>query len=103
INLRAPQRTTLIPYTTLFRSIDQAESPKEVTKQKEETKDQIDKIIEDAKVQDAKNKAKNEIEDKADNVKDAIDEVTNVSKKEKEDRKSTRLNSSHVSISYAVF
>src|SRR5438067_9286184 len=80
--LRRPPRSTLFPYTTLFRSIH----------------------------------AGNRV---GDNAKVAILEIIGYQYKEKEkkekpkkeepaedfeeDRKSTRLNSSHVSISYAVF
>src|SRR5690606_40680705 len=61
--IRRPPRSTLFPYTTLFRS------------------PVIDKLSEDYK-------------DKVKVVKLDIDDA---------DRKSTRLNSSHVKISYAVF
>src|SRR5450631_1393560 len=63
--LRRPPRSTLFPYTTLFRS-------------------QIDRRLQ--------GKA-----DASDMVQDAFVEA------HRQDRKSTRLNSSHMSISYAVF
>src|SRR5689334_24013851 len=59
--IRHPPRSTLFPYTTLFRSI-----PDDHTERAEEYRENL------------------------------MDEVA-------EDRKSTRLNSSHSSISYAVF
>src|SRR2546430_10065067 len=59
--IRRPPRSTLFPYTTLFRSF--------------KSKDYMDDYI---------------------NPPEAL-------KAEKEDRKSTRLNSSHSQISYAVF
>src|SRR5437868_11364872 len=65
--IRRPPRSTLFPYTTLFRSL---------------------KRINDAYGQAAGDRALAD-------VATALGEAT--------DRKSTRLNSSHVSISYAVF
>src|SRR5207249_9054799 len=62
--IRRPPRSTLFPYTTLFRSgVEQVEVDLRV---------QVAGVMEEEAV-------------------------------EQEDRKSTRLNSSHVSISYAVF
>src|SRR5438876_6971432 len=68
--IRRPPRSTLFPYTTLFRShvIDDADGP------------WLEKIITSMKSQKAK------------------PELCIIA-----DRKSTRLNSSHPSISYAVF
>src|SRR5688572_32596693 len=67
--IRRPPRSTLFPYTTLFRSVARAASREEA----EENEKEIQKISgDDAHVA-------------------------------YEDRKSTRLNSSHSQISYAVF
>src|SRR5436309_9614216 len=68
--IRRPPRSTLFPYTTLFRSVEG--------------------------VVDADGVAAAGLLDAADPVVDAVLEPG-------EDRKSTRLNSSHVKISYAVF
>src|SRR5690242_21454189 len=61
--IRRPPRSTLFPYTTLFRSIDVMEMA-----------DQVDHIV-----------------------------IFSGDGDFRRDRKSTRLNSSHMSISYAVF
>src|SRR5256885_12678611 len=75
--IRRPPRSTLFPYTTLFRSLgrdlDDARS--------EDHEGPEDERMEDARVPLPRNLA----------LEDAID------------RKSTRLNSSHLVISYAVF
>src|SRR3989442_4272149 len=63
--IRRPPRSTLFPYTTLFRSLT------------------------------------NETQEKFASSQDAFDDV--VKYFGEKDRKSTRLNSSHVRISYAVF
>src|SRR5437868_8190874 len=70
ILLRRPPRSTLFPYTTLFRSL---------------RRDEADDIARPL----AKTSAPAEDEEPAPALR--------------KDRKSTRLNSSHVSISYAVF
>src|SRR5690242_21030582 len=67
------QRSTLFPYTTLFRSPN----------------GQNDAQIKDPDIDASMDAVKNSVD--FDKIKDAID------------RKSTRLNSSHMSISYAVF
>src|SRR5690349_22908241 len=64
--LRRPPRSTLFPYTTLFRSPES-----------------------DFALRHARHRAR-----PGDRIRDA---------RTREDRKSTRLNSSHVEISYAVF
>src|SRR2546430_8679621 len=69
--IRRPPRSTLFPYTTLFRS-DRAEQAFEVAKR---SKSSVALLLMDL-----------------DGFKDI-----------NEDRKSTRLNSSHSQISYAVF
>src|SRR5689334_23728810 len=101
--LPRPPRTTLFPYTTLFRS-------PEITEMQA-------RAIFEAVVQVAK-KGKTvipevmipligsvqELENQKAIVKRVADEVLAKSGlKDQKDRKSTRLNSSHSSISYAVF
>src|SRR3989442_5798350 len=66
--IRRPPRSTLFPYTTLFRSVAAVVS----------------------------------VEIAPDRV-DVIGVILRVVELDQEDRKSTRLNSSHVRISYAVF
>src|SRR5690349_23770232 len=69
--IRRPPRSTLFPYTTLFRSIETDKATMEVEAVDE---GKLTKIL---------------VPEGTENVK--------------VDRKSTRLNSSHVEISYAVF
>src|SRR5256885_5383789 len=80
--IRRPPRSTLFPYTTLFRSVKDKEASEDDQKRCE------------ADVQKMTDKHITEI--------DAL-----VAAKEQDimavDRKSTRLNSSHLVISYAVF
>src|SRR3712207_7896670 len=71
--IRRPPRSTLFPYTTLFRSSDFKDSNKE--------KEDDDKKI----------------------LNVALKAINELNKKYSKDRKSTRLNSSHANISYAVF
>src|SRR3712207_8325774 len=88
--IRRPTRSTLIPYTTLFRSVAVAHTGEKPKKPKNPG---------------------NRIQDLAQNV-DGIDaivaghnhvQIKQHDYKNKSDRKSTRLNSSHANISYAVF
>src|SRR5260221_5452595 len=80
--IRRPPRSTLFPYTTLFRSALGAQPssgggsdlPRRVQK----------------------------LEDKMDSVAGDIAAIKNTLTRMEEDRKSTRLNSSHTVISYAV-
>src|SRR5438874_8198941 len=65
--IRRPPRSTLFPYTTLFRSFGQFNERNSTAHRKRPTSQIASEVI------------------------------------ESEDRKSTRLNSSHVEISYAVF
>src|SRR3712207_8960815 len=77
--IRRPPRSTLFPYTTLFRSKHE--------------------LVE--KVQIATKLAKEQREDLEIDGELQLDAA--IVKKVAEDRKSTRLNSSHANISYAVF
>src|SRR5690349_22071518 len=83
--IRRPPRSTLFPYTTLFRSdVDLAEAP----------------VAE--RGQSAVHRPRREALHRADRH-DAVELGRDVLAAAVEDRKSTRLNSSHVEISYAVF
>src|SRR5690349_23200237 len=73
--IRRPPRSTLFPYTTLFRSA-------------EHLLGLINDILDVSKLEAGK----------LDLAEEIVDPVKTVA-----DRKSTRLNSSHVEISYAVF
>src|SRR5437868_12564540 len=84
---RHPPRSTLFPYTTLFRSLLAYEDDPEVQKE-------FLRII----------------STESERLTRLVNDVLDISRIEAghmawkmEDRKSTRLNSSHVSISYAVF
>src|SRR5258705_4970168 len=81
--IRRPPRSTLFPYTTLFRSISMVDRAK------------LDlgdpPIIKIGSADAARALVRRELERKPDFIKVWLD------------RKSTRLNSSHLGISYAVF
>src|SRR3712207_8674881 len=91
--IRRPPRSTLFPYTTLFRSLGGAARDRARVAGVEEgalgARD--DEGVEAAGVD------RNVREDVADG------EVDGRVRRRHEDRKSTRLNSSHANISYAVF
>src|SRR3712207_8509081 len=86
--IRRPPRSTLFPYTTLFRSVDL--DPRDDPLRLEELRERrpvggalANRLVEED---------------------DAADELLGaVGREEHLDRKSTRLNSSHANISYAVF
>src|SRR3712207_8222521 len=82
--IRRPPRSTLFPYTTLFRSHDENRVivPPNVPEEKRDRGETADARGEDADDERACR---------------ALREVA------EKDRKSTRLNSSHANISYAVF
>src|SRR3712207_6985843 len=82
--IRRPPRSTLFPYTTLFRSRTEAHA-QTVAKDAEERAAAV--------VRAAEQKAAS-IRQEAEHHATALRQV---------DRKSTRLNSSHANISYAVF
>src|SRR3712207_8466120 len=84
--IRRPPRSTLFPYTTLFRSIDDAISLlKEQRPALEVIEDELVRFFGSLPIKD-----------------DQLIAVSSRIKSER-DRKSTRLNSSHANISYAVF
>src|SRR2546422_8502257 len=81
--IRRPPRSTLFPYTTLFRSLLGARVPDE--EPRVESRGEVDDLLP---------------------PKDAaqtLGQLLQVADQGLEDRKSTRLNSSHGYISYAVF
>src|SRR5690349_23388930 len=85
--IRRPPRSTLFPYTTLFRSLRQAEGLLRVD----------ERVVPQPRLEVALHLGQVEIRPRTGGERclGAGEEV--------EDRKSTRLNSSHVEISYAVF
>src|SRR3989442_7489652 len=80
--IRRPPRSTLFPYTTLFRSLSAQRATEllQLSNRMIKTVPEVDKVF-----------------GKAGRAETATDPAP------LEDRKSTRLNSSHVRISYAVF
>src|SRR5256885_9920170 len=107
--IRRPPRSTLFPYTTLFRSIEAAwrsYSSTQLTAQEAVLAKQaqalfapanqsIDKLLQRLKQLDGKKAGSLDEFDGA--LYASIDPIS------AKDRKSTRLNSSHLVISYAVF
>src|SRR5690349_24063114 len=81
--IRRPPRSTLFPYTTLFRSM-------------------CDRVV---RVQRCARGGEHDREDPSGHEREHEVQATAgaVDPRAKRDRKSTRLNSSHVEISYAVF
>src|SRR3712207_8334601 len=93
--IRRPPRSTLFPYTTLFRS--SKNKKKVVISNEEEANAIIDQLNKgEFQVQSIKNTEKN---------KNPLAPFTTSTMQQDayKDRKSTRLNSSHANISYAVF
>src|SRR5690348_18177228 len=84
---RPPPRSTLFPYTTLFRSWAH-EAEKSFGKPEAHAEASVDKV--------SMKLPKSEADHLADLYLDRSERL-------REDRKSTRLNSSHPCISYAVF
>src|SRR3712207_8851986 len=88
--IRRPPRSTLFPYTTLFRSIEACYKPIGTVEMLSAQWKSLGDNLE------AKKKF-------IDNNKKAFHELGVSVSGVTEDRKSTRLNSSHANISYAVF
>src|SRR3712207_7625405 len=86
--IRRPPRSTLFPYTTLFRSWKQTLSQTEALK-RENLQTQLDSL-------------KSQINPHF--LFNNLSSLTSlIMEDQRRDRKSTRLNSSHANISYAVF
>src|SRR5258708_13630850 len=84
--IRRPPRSTLFPYTTLFRSDEQAHGPGEPGRHEVTRCKKTDR------------KRKEYAQDRGEDC-----DLQRLVQAPRQDRKSTRLNSSHQIISYAVF
>src|SRR3712207_6901628 len=98
--IRRPPRSTLFPYTTLFRS-EVKELAQETAKATEDIARRVQSIQGDTGAAVAAigeiSQIVAQISDRQTTIASAVEEQTAT------DRKSTRLNSSHANISYAVF
>src|SRR3712207_7265526 len=83
--IRRPPRSTLFPYTTLFRSHEQGGD-----------EGVLDGAVVPVEVQVVDEDVVRVLQAVGDLLRDGVDQG-------QQDRKSTRLNSSHANISYAVF
>src|SRR3712207_8479282 len=92
--IRRPPRSTLFPYTTLFRSVElRGSSLSEVSRRHGVEPQRVAAALTAAGQQ--------RVDAAAAQGRLTPDQATRL--KERLDRKSTRLNSSHANISYAVF
>src|SRR3712207_7837881 len=92
--IRRPPRSTLFPYTTLFRSLHDDRRPWQ--------RGEVGEQVADAAVDEDLGQVGDGLAlDGRDQTAIQLDPV--VPGGERPDRKSTRLNSSHANISYAVF
>src|SRR5690606_41941418 len=99
--LRRSPISTLFPYTTLFRSYKPSAAVVKTAKLFATAKEKIyfDEL-EDIPVEEIGTPLKEIMDDQYEEPTEEIERGIDI---EDEDRKSTRLNSSHVKISYAVF
>src|SRR3712207_8115367 len=91
--IRRPPRSTLFPYTTLFRSQQREDRP-------EERRPQVLRARRAARADLVADRALDHLHVA---VAPLLQALVEVHERLAEDRKSTRLNSSHANISYAVF
>src|SRR3712207_7114906 len=98
--IRRPPRSTLFPYTTLFRSAQALENAKadHEENRREQQKGRIDQLLDLGADPEHRDQGFQEEGDH-----DRGNEAGQALARFGEDRKSTRLNSSHANISYAVF
>src|SRR3712207_8665885 len=83
--IRRPPRSTLFPYTTLFRSADRVPA------------------LDPTRVEELDGRGAGELVDVGAGREHALGAAEDDAADRRVDRKSTRLNSSHANISYAVF
>src|SRR3712207_7766905 len=94
--IRRPPRSTLFPYTTLFRSLYLGHEDVLLARRKEADR-------QEERGRNAPGKEQESQEQDGPTVKKTPAQQRGVVPDERADRKSTRLNSSHANISYAVF
>src|SRR3712207_7117284 len=85
--IRRPPRSTLFPYTTLFRSVDGLGH----------------RVADLGDAADLRLGALRDVPDRRGDLRDGLRGLLGRGAELLRDRKSTRLNSSHANISYAVF
>src|SRR3712207_8935769 len=92
--IRRPPRSTLFPYTTLFRSVRAADRPRPALNRRRLLGTGTPPTCRHSRAGD---------EDPARRDPQTVRQRTSKCREGDRDRKSTRLNSSHANISYAVF
>src|SRR2546430_7302944 len=92
--IRRPPRSTLFPYTTLFRSDAQKHQRQSAPRERQHR--------EPVERDDHADRAEGPRDDDS-RMEELEPEAQQPGEEEQRDRKSTRLNSSHSQISYAVF
>src|SRR3712207_7000560 len=98
--IRRPPRSTLFPSTTLFRSFDE-ERPPLLEERLERGEVELRRVRLDLPEVGVDRRVEREVRREA--VLDVESRAARGPPAAEEDRKSTRLNSSHANISYAVF
>src|SRR3712207_8444375 len=100
--MRRPPRSTLFPYTTLFRSQgDELLHGRQLRNRPERPAEPAERRL--GAVRDRDAQLVDELDDDARDPVDLLRDPQLDGDPELGDRKSTRLNSSHANISYAVF
>src|SRR5256885_10885760 len=95
--IRRPPRSTLFPYTTLFRSLIDAEADRQAENRQKNNRQHPTGFPDDVF------KGVFRREENADDSAERTNRTSLRLRSRNGDRKSTRLNSSHLVISYAVF
>src|SRR3712207_8087916 len=95
--IRRPPRSTLFPYTTLFRSVEALPAYEEEARARIDASTTVDELGEVERTTVGRSSLLSDLQRKLGSL--PADERKSAG----QDRKSTRLNSSHANISYAVF
>src|SRR3712207_8838770 len=99
--IRRPPRSTLFPYTTLFRSVDDLDvAPPRFLRDHADAQLVVDDPVDDLAVLGSRDGDLDAVAAHALGPERLLHREAGT---EEPDRKSTRLNSSHANISYAVF